>query len=130
LGQLFKIWRASFYKAKATIYREKEDGVNGFYFLKRGIVKISSSIYNDRERIIDIVSSQLPFGEQAGDGQKYFSSAIALEDSIVYFFNTEKIAALMEEDSQFRTLVFTNLTEKLKTLANNVVLVVYGLNNY
>ena len=116
-----KYGERQFYKKKSIIYREKEDGVNGFYFLKKGMIKMATSIYKDREIIIDIVSSNLPFGEQATDGDMYFSTAIALEDSVVYFFTVEKIESLMEEDNRFRMLVFTNLTEKLKTLANNVV---------
>lgn len=110
-----------FYRPKSTVYYENEDGVDGFYFLKKGMIKISTSIFDGRERIIDIVSNEHPFGEQAADGDLYFSTATALEDSIVYFFPTDTIESLMKEDNQLRMLVFTNLTEKLKTLANNVL---------
>lgn len=119
--QYLRYGKRQFFKQNANIYCEKEDGVDGFYYLKRGIIKISTLIHDGRERIIDIVSSKHPFGEQAADGDVYFSTATALEDSIVYFFPNKKIERLMKEDNQLRMLVYTNLTEKLKTLSNNVL---------
>lgn len=116
-----KYGERQFYKAKTTIYHEKEDGVNGFYFLKKGRIRISTSNYNNGERILDIASSKITFGEQAGDGEKYFSTAIAIEDSIIYFFPSDIIENLMTGDNQFRILIYLNLTEKLKVLSNNVV---------
>ncbi|MBR3121802.1 MAG: Crp/Fnr family transcriptional regulator [Oceanobacillus sp.] len=110
-----------FFKQKATIYCEKDDGVEGFYYLKKGIIKISKTNYASEERIIDIVCSEQLFGEQTADGGMYFSTASALEDCIVYFFSYEKIRALMKEDHQFRMLVYTSMTEKLKVLSDNVV---------
>ena len=53
------------------------------------MIRISTSIYDDRERIIDIVSSEYPFGEQVTDGDMYFSTATTIEDSVVYFFPME-----------------------------------------
>src|SRR5690625_3340278 len=80
-----KYGERQFVKKKTTIYWQKEEGDNGFYYLEKGIIKISTRIYDGEERILDIVSSGHPFGEQTVDGEMYFSTAITLEDSIVYF---------------------------------------------
>lgn len=116
-----KYGKRQFYRQKDKIYCETEAGINGFYLLKKGMIRISTAIYDGQERILDLVSSLQPFGEQAADGDTYFSTAIALEDSIVYFMPSETIETLMSDDEQFRMLVYKNLTEKLITLSNNVL---------
>lgn len=116
-----KYGKRQFYKQKTTIYRENEEGSNGFYYLNKGIIKISTSLHSGKERIIDIVSNGKLFGEQTSDGNTYFSSACTLKDSIVYFFSYETIELITKEDIQFQMLIYSNLTDKLKTLADNVL---------
>ena len=116
-----KYGERQFFNQKETIYFEEEAGIGGFYYLKNGIIKISTTIHTGEEGIIDIVSSERSFGEQTADGGMYFSTATALEDSIIYFFSHEIIRTLMKEDNQLRMLVYINLTEKLNILANNVL---------
>ncbi|WP_174614636.1 Crp/Fnr family transcriptional regulator [Virgibacillus ihumii] len=116
-----KYGERNYYKRKSVIYQEKEDGCNGFYYLKQGLVKVSSTIHTGEENIIDIVCNEKSFGEQSVDGELYFSTATAIEDSVVYFFPYKNIEPVLERDAQFKMLIYTNLTEKLKTLSNNVL---------
>src|SRR5690625_1571483 len=110
-----------FYEQKDVIYRENEDGAGGFYFLQKGLIKISTTVYTGESCIIDIVKDGTPFGEQTADGAIYFSTAAVIQDSIVYYFRYETIAMIMQEDPQFSMLFFHSLTEKLETLSNNLL---------
>ncbi|SOC40217.1 Crp/Fnr family transcriptional regulator [Ureibacillus acetophenoni] len=110
-----------FYKRKSVVYRENEKSVQGFYYLKSGFIKISLTIHAGDEQIIDIVSDDTPFGEQVVDGEQYFSTATAMNESVVYFFPMSIIETLIMEDENFRNLFYHGLTKKLKTLSNNLL---------
>lgn len=105
----------------SVIYREGQPCCNGFYFLKEGFVRISSNNCLQKERIIDYVSSGRAFGEQGVDNGVYFSSAIAITDSIIYFFPYSKIDRLLAEDETFRMTIYSSLMEKLELLSNNML---------
>ncbi len=36
-----------FYRKKEEIYRENEDGAEGFYYLQKGLIKISTNVHTD-----------------------------------------------------------------------------------
>src|SRR5690625_95266 len=110
-----------FYRQKEEIYRENEDGAEGFYYLLKGLIKISATIHTGESRIIDIVNAENPFGEQTADGAIYFSTASAIEDSVVYYFQYEKITPIMQEDPRFSKLFYQCLTDKLEVLSNNIL---------
>ena len=110
-----------FYRQKEVVYREKEDGAEGFYYLQKGLIKISTTVHTGESRIIDIINGETPFGEQTADGTIYFSTASVIEDSIVYYFQYKKIALMMQEDPRFSRLFYQSLAEKLETLSNNIL---------
>lgn len=116
-----KYGERQFYRKKSVIYHENEYGAEGFYYLKRGLIRISTANHIGDERIIDIVSNNNPFGEQTADGDLYFSTASALKDSIVYFFPYKNIKSVMAHDYRLKMLIYTNLTDKLKTLSNTIL---------
>jgi|SRR5699024_1459549 len=110
-----------FYRKKDVIYRENEDGADGFYYLYKGLIKISTTLHTGDSRIIDIVNDENPFGEQTADGAIYFSTASVIEDSIVYYFQYEKIATIMQKHPQFGRLFYQCLADKLEVLSNNIL---------
>jgi|SRR5690625_2362914 len=110
-----------FYRQKEVVYRENEDGADGFYYLYKGLIKISTNLYTGDSRIIDIINGETPFGEQTADGAIYFSTATVIEDSVVYYFRYETTAAIMQEDPQFSRLFYQSLTKKLEVLSNNIL---------
>ena len=116
-----KFEKRKFIRNKEVIFREKEDSTKGFYFLKAGLIKISTLTHSGEELIIDIVCDETPFGEQVVDGEKYFSTATAMIDSIVYFFPISTVESLIVGDGHFRTLLYQSVTEKLEILSNNLL---------
>lgn|GEM_PF-6154340 len=61
-----------FYRQKDVIYRENEDGAEGFYYLHNGLIKKSTTVHTGESCTIDIVIEEKSFGEQAADGQSTF----------------------------------------------------------
>jgi CRP-like cAMP-binding protein len=110
-----------FYKRKSVVYLEKQQEIQGFYYLEKGLVKVSAICEKETEQIIDIVSKGKSFGEHIVDGEVYFSTATAIVDSVIYFFPLNCINYLMETEEGFRSLFYESLTEKLKTLSTNVL---------
>ncbi|MFD1707867.1 Crp/Fnr family transcriptional regulator [Siminovitchia sediminis] len=118
----FQYGKRTFYRKKSIIYSVDSSERTGFYYLERGFVKVSTKTFSGEERTIDIVSAGRTFGEQTADERPYFSTAVALEDCVVYFFRYDVIKRLMDDDHQLRILIYSGLTEKLKLLANNVMI--------
>lgn len=125
LESLLKFGTRKFYKEKATIYEKNQSGEEGFYYLKTGLIKISTT-YSGEEKIIDIVSAKNTFGEQTIDGTLYFTTATALKDSIVYFFSYKQLEEQTISNESFRLLISQliskSLSNKLRTLSDNVLL--------
>lgn len=111
-----------FFKRNSAIFKEGSLGKEGFYYLKKGVIKVFTNTFTGKERTIDIIFDGQVFGEQTVDGQPYFSTARSLEDSIVYFLPFSKIDALMKEDHQLRLLMSESLGNKLEILLNNLLI--------
>lgn len=110
-----------FVKEEQVIYHENSCSSGGIYYLKKGLIRISTHLHTGEDGIIDIVSDENSFGEQAMDGNLYFSTASAIKSSVIYYFSRENIDKLMETDYEFRTYIYKNLTNKLNTLLNKLL---------
>ncbi|WP_078592628.1 Crp/Fnr family transcriptional regulator [Evansella clarkii] len=116
-----KYGERKYYEKGSVVYKEKDSSCNGFFYLEEGLVKISGTNHLEEERILDIVCNGKPFGEQAVDEEKYFSTAIAIKNSIIYYFPDKVNSMLLEKDDRYRMLIYNSLTEKLKILSDNVL---------
>lgn len=111
-----------FYKKGEIIYRQDELCLGTFYFLVKGLVKISCVDQRKEETILDIVSPNNTFGEQAVNGVLYFSTAQAYEDSVVYSLSVNKARKMIKLDQEFRMIIYNSLREKLKLLSTRLVI--------
>lgn len=111
-----------FLKRNKTIYMEGTKGNGDIYYIKSGKVKVSTTSFSGRGRTLEIVNSGMIFGEQAVDGQPYFSTAVVLEDAVIYCFPNRVTTSLIKIDTGFRSLMYGSLREKLELLVNNIVL--------
>src|SRR5205085_427544 len=85
------------------------------YFLKEGLVKIAVMNDEGKEVIKSLIKQGHFFGElpilmEAERSQDY---AVAMEDSVVGFVDTNKIRELMEVDSDFRTEVCRQIGRRI-----------------
>ncbi|MEH7309391.1 Crp/Fnr family transcriptional regulator, partial [Neobacillus drentensis] len=108
-----------FLKKKAILYKQGEIG-NGFYYINNGLIKILKPTSERGDRILDIKGSGFLIGEQAIDQLPYFSSAIAIEDSVVYYFSFEVYKKLIKEYPDFVLLFAKSVIQKEKTLLDEI----------
>ncbi|SFE89554.1 Crp/Fnr family transcriptional regulator [Alteribacillus iranensis] len=111
-----------FLKRETLIYEEGTRGTGDVYFLEKGKVKVYTAAFTGKTRTLEILHAGMAFGEQTVDKKPYFSTAIVLEDAVVYRFSSEVTKALVKEDQTFRQLMFKSLRSKLELLLNNIVL--------
>lgn len=108
-----------FLKKKSILYKQGEIG-KGFYYINNGLIKILTPTTERGDRILDIKGSGFLIGEQAIDQLPYFSTAIAIEDSVVYYFSFEVYKKLMKGYTDFVLLFANSVIQKEKTLLEGI----------
>jgi len=121
-------WHAYLYLAKriylkrnSVIYSQGDVG-KGFYYLDSGMVKVVTSGAKGKKRVLDIVGSGHIFGEQAMDGQLYFSTAVAAVDSVIYFFSSEEFYELITAHTKLFHLFMESTIHKIRLLSEAILL--------
>lgn len=117
----FKYGERIFLKRNAIIYHQGTAG-NGFYYLHEGLIKIVTSTTKGGERILDIEGPGQVFGEQALDEKPYFSTAIAVKDSVLYSFSCERFNELIISDPELLSLFMSSTIHKIRILAEEIML--------
>src|SRR4051812_23444979 len=84
------------FKKKTYLYHQGETG-NGFYYLKKGIVKISLLSKEGSERDIDYVTPGNLLGEQGFNNGPYFTTATITAPSTLYLFSKMEFDRLCGE---------------------------------
>ena len=120
--KVLKTSQRLFYKKGEIIYRQDELCTRSFYFLVKGLIKISCKNNLNEKVILDIVSPHNTFGEQALDGAFYFSTAEAYVDSVVYRLCAKEVYNMMNISDSFRKFMYDNLRDKLKLLSTRLVM--------
>ncbi|WP_096200527.1 Crp/Fnr family transcriptional regulator [Bacillus sp. FJAT-45350] len=85
---------------KETILYNMGDSANGFYYIKKGIVKILTYTQDGEEKCFDFRGQGQLFGEWGLIKEPYITGAIAKEDCILYYFSNEsfrKMISISEE---------------------------------
>ncbi|AZV41136.1 hypothetical protein BAOM_0480 [Peribacillus asahii] len=108
-----------FLKRKSILYKQGDKG-KGFYYISKGLIKIIKPTSERGERILDIKGSGFLIGEQAIDQIPYFSSAIAMKDSVVYYFSFDKYKDLMKKYPDFVLLFANSAIQKVQTLLDGI----------
>ncbi|WP_223589298.1 Crp/Fnr family transcriptional regulator [Neobacillus bataviensis] len=108
-----------FFKRKEAIYSQGTCG-DGFYFLKKGLVRIVSVNASGKERILNIVIPNQLIGVQSLDQRQHFTSAIAVKDSVVYHFPCETFKALLKEHPKLVPLFSRTVIHKMKILLDRI----------
>jgi CRP-like cAMP-binding protein len=108
-----------FIKAKTIIFRQGEMG-QGFYYIKKGIIKVYSVNLDTNERILDIAGPGILIGEHTFDHLPYYSTAISHEDSILYYFTKNEYDNFSQHHPEITLLIAKSLFNKTKILLNNI----------
>ncbi|EKN62619.1 hypothetical protein BABA_25186 [Neobacillus bataviensis LMG 21833] len=108
-----------FIRKKTILFQQNEKG-QGFYFLKDGFVKITTTDYKKNTRIIDIPTSGTLIGEQVLNGMPYFSTATVIKDSILYYFSIQTYNKLIQDYPEIENLVVNSIIDKVKLLLSDI----------
>ncbi|AJY74154.1 Crp/Fnr family transcriptional regulator [Paenibacillus beijingensis] len=107
-------------KRNSVIYCQGEEGA-GIYFLSKGMIKIVTYSHQGDERILDLFGSGQLFGEQAVDKQYYCTTALALEDCIIYYFPNRILKELLISSPELIDLLMESLTQKIRNLSTSIM---------
>lgn len=116
---LLKFGKRQFVKRKTILYKHGQIG-KGFYYIDKGLFKIVSPTTDGGDRILDVAGPHSLIGEQAGDQQPYFSTAVALEDSIVYYITFDDYRHLAKHHPDLMKLFAHSLIQKVHLLLNEI----------
>jgi CRP-like cAMP-binding protein len=90
--------------------------------LQKGLVKIVTVNQEGNQKILDIHGPGRLFGEQAVDELPYFSTAIAAENSVIYFFSSETFQELVQTSPDFLALFVDSVVQKMQILSEGIIL--------
>ena len=110
-----------FFKEKTCIYQQGTTG-DGFYYIQQGLIKVTTTTAIGKERLLNIgIPGQL-LGVQAMDRQPHFTTATAVNDSILYFFSCEHFQKLIKYQPSILNMFIKTVIHKMHILADKIYL--------
>lgn len=110
-----------FFKEKAHIYQQGTMG-DGFYYIQRGLIKVTTTTTNGKERLLNIAIPGQLLGVQAMDRQPHFTTAAAVNDSILYYFTCDNFQKLITFQPSILNMFIETVIHKMHILADKIFL--------
>jgi CRP/FNR family transcriptional regulator len=97
------------------------------YFLQKGVIKIAVTGENGREFIKYLIKPGNLFGEipLVGHVESPLDYAIAIEDSVVWFIDSETMKQWMLENEDLRLNVFKQIGSRIKKVENRLLSMIF-----
>ena len=106
---------------RGEILFQKGDPSDGFYYVIQGKMKLAISAKNGNERVIEIIQTDMTFGEAVMFINKpYPVYAQAVVDSQLLFIAKQAILRAIEQDTQFALKMLAGLSYRLHSLVKDV----------
>ncbi|WP_301110024.1 Crp/Fnr family transcriptional regulator [Sporosarcina sp.] len=115
-GEYEMYGRRQFLENKSIIYKQGEVG-NGFYYLKKGLVKVVTKTAGRKDLLLKIVLPNQLVGIQAMDQLVHYTTAQTIEKSVLYFFHYDTIEKLMLEKPEMNHLFLQSVINEMNSLA-------------
>lgn len=110
-----------FFKEKSAIYQQGTLG-DGFYYIQKGLIKVTTTTSIGKERMLNIAIPGQLLGVQAMDRQPHFTTATAVNDSILYFFSCEHFQKLIKAQPSILNIFIKTVIHKMHILADKIYL--------
>lgn len=110
-----------FFKEKASIYKQGTMG-DGFYYIQKGLIKVTTTTSIGKERLLNIAIPGQLLGVQAMDRQPHFTTATAVNDSILYFFSCDHFQKLIKDQPSILNIFIKTVIHKMHILADKIYL--------
>lgn len=105
-----------------VVYHQGETG-RGFYYLKKGEIKITLLSDKGDERIINVVPPGMLFGEHGVQQEPYLTTAMTTCPCTVYYFSDENLLHVCKDHPQAATIFTNSLIYKFRILAEIISLI-------
>jgi len=112
---LLKYGTRQFVKAKTAIYKQEALG-EGFYYLHKGLVKIVTSTFKGKDRLVNIVVPGQIMGLQTMDQQPHFTTAIAVKNAVIYHFSCTQFLETLKVRPELLPLLTQTINQKMRIL--------------
>jgi len=107
--------------ARGEVLFRQGDLCNGFYVLVHGQIKLAVTAANGNEKVMEIISARMSFGEAVMFLDRPFPvSAEALSDSLVLGIAREPVQALIDHDTLFARKMLAGLSMRLHSMVQDV----------
>lgn len=110
-----------FFKEKASIYQQGTMG-DGFYYIQKGLIKVTTTTPIGKERLLNIAIPGQLLGIQAMDRQPHFTTATAVNDSILYYFSCEHFQKLIKAQPSILSIFIKTVIHKMHILVDKIYL--------
>jgi CRP-like cAMP-binding protein len=110
-----------FFKEKVHIYQQGTTG-EGFYYIQQGLIKVTTTTAMGKERLLNIAIPGQLLGVQAMDRQPHFTTATAVNDSILYFFSCDHFQNLIKNQPSILNMLIKTVIHKMHILADKIYL--------
>lgn len=110
-----------FFKEKKCIYQQGTMG-EGFYYIQKGLVKVTTKTTNGKERLLNIAIPGQLLGIQAMDRKPHFTTATAVNDSVLYYFSCDHFQKLITYQPSILHIVIRTVIHKMHILADKIYL--------
>ncbi|MGG1661972.1 Crp/Fnr family transcriptional regulator [Brevibacillus sp. NRS-1366] len=111
-----KYGQRMYFQRKSIIFTQGKSA-SGFYFVLKGLIKTVTVKPEGQEKILEFLGPGKLLGECGLDLTLYYSTAIAAEDSVVYFFSLQHFKHLSSTYPDFVTLFLNSLNQKIRILS-------------
>jgi len=103
-----------------VLFRQN-DPCTGFYLVVHGQIKLAVSAPNGNEKVLEIISAHMSFGEAVMFlGRPFPVTAEALSDSLVLGIPREPVQELIDTDKLFARKMLAGLSLRLHSLVQDV----------
>jgi len=114
MAALCKAAQERTFRSRQEIFREGDAG-DGFYVVKDGMVEISAGIGQNSRQVFSQVGPGEMFGEMAViDDKPRSASALAKEETIVYFVSRDDLLALVEHSPSLAMALLREVSHRLR----------------
>jgi CRP-like cAMP-binding protein len=110
-----------FFKEKKSIYQQGTMG-DGFYYIQKGLVKVTTTTTNGKERMLNIAIPGQLLGIQAMDQKPHFTTATAVYDTVLYYFDCDHFQKLITYQPSILHMFIKTVIHKMHILADKIYL--------
>jgi CRP/FNR family transcriptional regulator, cyclic AMP receptor protein len=107
---------------KKTIVYNQGDVTKGFYCVDKGLIKIKTCTILGDEKHSNFIGPGPIFGELALIQVPSFSTAITVDDSVIYFFSVQRFKELVHQYDEPLMFIFNSMLKKMSALVEQTFL--------